>query len=412
MRYRFGTFVLAPDTRELLAADRALPVEPQVFDLLHLLVRERERVVSTDELIEVIWNGRIVSDSAISARISAARAAVADDGKRQQWIRTVPKRGFRFVGPVEAIASSPQHPASPSTVPAHADHQRIAFCHSADGTRIAYASSGNGFPLVKAGHWLTHLEHDWRSPIWRPFLDRLNSQFRLVRYDQRGNGLSEWDVADFSLERFVEDLEAVVAASAIGRFALYGSSQGAPIAIAYACRHPERVSHLILHGGFEKGRLVRATESERSQGEAILTLMRNGWGKASSPFIDAFATMFIPDGTREQIESLVELQRSTTSPENAVSIRKAVDSFDVSGLLEQVEVPTLVIHARDDGVQPLEQAYQLAARIPGAEFLMLESRNHVILPDEKAWPAVFDGLRRFIGEASGDARTPSSSASC
>lgn len=399
MRYRFGTFVLVPETRELLAAGVARPIEPQVFDLLHHLVKERERVVATEELIEAVWNGRIVSDSAVSARISAARSAIGDDGARQQWIRTVPKRGFRFVGPVETAVPQAQGQDAAEGVPVP-DRQRVAFCRSADGTRIAYASSGSGYPLVKAGHWLTHLEHDWHSPIWRPFLDRLNRQFRVVRYDQRGNGLSEWDVADFSFERFVEDLEAVVDAAGVERFALYGTSQGAPIAIAYACRHPERVSHLVLHGGYEQGRLVRAGESDRAQGKAILTLMRNGWGKANSPFIDAFATMFIPDGNREQIDSLVSLQRQTTSPQNAVAIRTAVDGFDVSGLLETVRVPTLVIHARDDGVQPLEQAYRLATRIAGAEFLMLESRSHVILPQEKAWPVLFDGLGRFILDAS------------
>lgn len=217
-----------------------------------------------------------------------------------------------------------------------------------------------------------------------------------MRYDQRGNGLSDWEVSDFSLERFVEDLEAVVDACGIERFALYGTSQGAPIAVAYACRHPDRVSHLVLHGGYEAGRLVRATESERAQGEAILTLMRHGWGRASSPFIDAFATMFVPGGNRAQIDSLVELQRQTTSPENAVAIRAAVDRFDVSGLLERIRVPTMVIHARDDGVQPIEQGYRLASRIPDAEFLMLESRNHVILPEEKAWPVLFEGIERFI----------------
>jgi pimeloyl-ACP methyl ester carboxylesterase/DNA-binding winged helix-turn-helix (wHTH) protein len=389
MRYRFGTFVLAPETRELLAAGVAQPIEPQVFDLLYHLVSERDRVVSQDELINAIWNGRIVSDSAISARISAARSALGDDGKRQQWIRTLPKRGFRFVGPVEPMDSQPPAPeGSP-------ERQRVAFCRSADGTRLAYATSGTGYPLVKAGHWLTHLEHDWQSPIWRPFLDRLNRQFHVVRYDQRGNGLSEWDVPDFSLDRFVEDLEAVVDASGIERFALYGTSQGAPIAIAYACRHPDRVSHLVVHGGYEAGRLVR-DESERTQAEAILTLMRHGWGKASSPFIDAFATMFVPGGNREQLNSLAELQRLTTSPGNAAAIRFAVDGFDVGDLLERIAVPTLVIHARDDGVQPLEQGYRLATRIPDAEFLMLESRNHVILPQEKAWPVLFDELGRFI----------------
>jgi pimeloyl-ACP methyl ester carboxylesterase/DNA-binding winged helix-turn-helix (wHTH) protein len=399
MRYRFGNFMLAPETRELLAAGVALPVEPQVFDLLLHLVRERERVVSQDELIEVVWNGRIVSDSAISARISAARSAIGDDGKHQQWIRTVPRRGFRFVGMVEPMAWQ-QGPVSSESQPADPERQRVAFCRSADGTRIAYATSGSGYPLVKAGHWLTHLEHDWNSPIWRPHLDRLNRQFRVVRYDQRGNGLSEWEVSDFSLERFVEDLEAVVDASGVERFALYGTSQGAPIAIAYASRHPERVSHLVLHGGYERGRLVRMAESDRAQAEAILTLMRHGWGKANSPFIDAFATMFIPDGNREQIGSLANLQRQTTSPQNAAAIRAAVDGFDVSDLLEGMDVPTLVIHARDDGVQPLEQAYRLATRIPKAEFLMLESRNHVILPDEKAWPVLFDGLWSFVLDAS------------
>ncbi len=400
MRYRFETFVLVPETRELLAAGVPRPVEPQVFDLLLHLVREHQRVISHDELIAAVWNGRIVSDSAVSARISAARSAIGDDGKRQQWIRTVPKRGFRFVGPVETLGPQIQAPAAPASDADSSGRQRVAFCRSADGTRIAYATSGGGYPLVKAGHWLTHLEHDWHSTIWRPFLDALNRQFNVIRYDQRGNGLSEWDVSDFSLDRFVEDLEAVVEASGVGRFALYGTSQGAPIAVAYACRHPEKVSHLVLHGGYEKGRLVRAAESDRAQGEAILTLMRHGWGKANSPFIDAFATMFIPDGSRAQIESLADLQRQTTSPQNAVSIRSAVDGFDVSDLLEKIGVPTLVIHARDDGVQPLEQAYRLASRIPKAEFLMLESRNHVILPEEKAWPVLFDGLGRFVLDAS------------
>lgn len=389
MRYRFGSFVLIPETRELLAAGVARAIEPQVFDLLHYLVSQSGRVVPQDELIRVIWKGRIVSDSAISARISAARAAIGDTGQRQDWIRTLPRRGFRFAGPVEAVP--PPGGGQPDT-----HHQRVAFCRSADGTRIAYASSGRGYPLVKAGHWLTHLEHDWHSPIWRPFLDQLNRQFQVVRYDQRGNGLSEWQVGDLSLERFVEDLEAVIEASGLDRFALYGTSQGAPIATAYACRHPERVSHLVLQGGYEKGRLVRAAESDRAQGEAVLTLMRHGWGQANSPFINAFATLFIPDSNRDEIASLVELQRRTTSAGNAVALRVAVDTFDVSGLLASVRVPTLVIHARDDGVQPLEQGYRLAERIPGAEFLMLESRNHVILPAEPAWPVLFDALDRFV----------------
>lgn len=388
MRYTFGRFELIEETRELRAEGELRPVEPQVFDLLRHLIEARDRVVSQDELIATIWNRRIVSDAAISARISAARAAIDDDGKRQDWIRTVPRRGFRFVGAVE-IAGRPNAAAPAPT-------QRIALCTSRDGSRIAYATSGAGYPLVKAGHWLTHLEHDWQSPIWRPMLERLSGRFRLLRYDQRGNGLSDWQVADFSLDRFVEDLEAVVDAAGLDRFALYGTSQGAPIAIAFAHRHPERVSHLVLHGGFEQGRLIRASASERAQAEAILTLMRHGWGTPGSAFINAFAALFIPDATREQNEALVELQSLTTSADNAVAIRMAVDQMDVSALLETLRVPTLVLHSRHDAVQALEQGRQLAARISGAEFVLLESRNHMIMPQEKAWPVLFEHLERFL----------------
>ena len=314
---------------------------------------------------------------------------------RQEWIRTIARRGFRFVGAVSA-ASAAQAAASPAADAAETCRQRVAFCRSADTTKIAFATSGSGYPLVKAGHWLTHLEHDWRSPVWQPFLKRLNRKFQVVRYDQRGNGLSDWDIRDLSLDRFVEDLEAVVDAARLDRFALLGTSQGAAIAIAYAVRHPDRVSHLVLNGGFEQGRLVRASAADREQGEAILTLIRHGWGKRGSSFIEAFAAMFIPEGSREQIDSLADLQRQTTSMENALLLRAAVDRFDVSELVTKVAVPTLVMHSRDDGVQPLEQGRQLASRIPQAEFVLLESRNHVLLPQEKAWPVQFDEIERFV----------------
>lgn len=394
MRYRFGRFELVQATRELLADGRARPVEPQVFDLLRHLIDARDRVVTQDELIAAVWNGRIVSDAAISARISAARAAIDDDGKRQRWIRTVPRRGVRFVGEVEGAAAAAT-PPKPLPVRGGGD-QHMAFCRSRDGTRIAWATSGNGHPVVKAGHWLTHLDHDWKSPLWGPFLDRLGASFRVIRHDQRGNGLSDWQIGRLSLDRFVDDLAAVVDAAKLERFALYGASQGAPIAIAYARRNPDRVSHLVLHGGFEKGRLIRADESERRQAEAIITLMRHGWGKAGNAFIDAFAAFFIPDGTREQIDSLVELQSRTTSPDNAVALRTAIDLLDVGDLVEGIEVPTLVFHARGDSVQPLDQGRQLAARIPAAEFVLLESRNHILLPQEAAWDVFFDRLERFI----------------
>ncbi len=413
MIYRFAGYSLDPATFQLKRGNEEIAVEPQVFSVLAFLIENRERVVSKDDLIYAVWDGRIVSDATLSSRISAARHAIGDSGEAQAVIRTMPRRGFRFVAELEPVdegtpetddggrsgardAEQAAPVAADETPAANALRQRVRFCTSKDGTRLALATTGEGFPLVRAGHWLTHLEHDWHSPVWRPFLDELGRGFRVSRYDQRGNGLSDWSATDFSLERFVEDLEAVIEAAGLETFALYGTSQGAPISIAYAVRNPERVSHLILHGGYVRGRLVRGSVEEREQGEALLTLIRHGWGKQGSPFLKAFSSMYIPDGTTEQIDSLVELQRQTTTPENAANIRAAVDSFDVAGHLESVAVPTLVVHARNDGVHPLDEGRRLAAGIGNSEFLMLESANHTILEHEPAWDVLFSGIRSFV----------------
>jgi pimeloyl-ACP methyl ester carboxylesterase len=392
MRYRFGEYELRVDSHELLADGRRKEVEPQVFDLLRHLVENAGQLVSHDDLINVVWNGRIVSDSAISARISATRAAVGDNGTDQRIIKTIPRRGFRFLANV--VASAPVAEKKDSvTSPAN---QQIRFCPSQDGTSIAYATTGSGYPLVKAGHWLTHLEHDWHSPVWQPLLTELNRDFSVTRYDQRGNGLSDWDVSDLSVDAFIGDLEAVVDASGLKRFALYGSSQGAPISLAYAVRHPDRVSHLILQGGYVKGRLLRGSTAEREQGQALLTLIRHGWGKAGSPLLQAFASMYIPDGTPQQISSLVDLQRLTTSPENAARIREAVDNFDVTELLGQVVTPTLVIHSQNDGVHPLDEGRRLSAGIRNSQFVLLDSGNHAVLSHEPAWEVLLSSIRHFV----------------
>ncbi len=404
--YRFLDVSLNARRLEIRRAGSQIDVEPQVFGLLVFLIENRDRVVSRDELIDVVWGGRIVSEATISSRISAARSAVGDDGTAQAIIKTFPRRGFRFIAEVQSEHDEagepdemPDAPTGTSGGPPASVRQKVRFCTSKDGTQIAYSTTGSGVPLVRAGHWLTHLEHDWHSPVWRPFLDEIGRTFRVTRYDQRANGLSDWSVDDLSLESFVDDLEAVSDAAGLDRFALYGTSQGAPIAIAYAVRHPERVSHLILHGGYCLGRLLREETADREQGEAMLTLMRHGWGKSGSPFIKAFTTNFIPGGNAEQMQSLVELQRQTTSPGNAVRLRRAVDSFDVTDILEKVATRTLVIHARDDGVHPLDQGRKLAARIPDAEFIMLESMNHMILPQEPAWRTLFEAIRGFVLES-------------
>jgi len=402
VRYVFGDCELDALRHCLLVQGDQRTVEPQVFDLLHHMIENPGRVITHDELIKEIWNGRIVSDSAISARISAARAAIGDDGKRQAMIKTVPRRGFQFIAEVRVlpmqseVSEVRQVKNDGATDLPNTEGQLVRFSISHDGTNIAFATTGKGYPLVRAGHWLTHLEHDWHSPIWRPFLNKLGENFQVTRYDQRGNGLSEWSVEDFSLSRCREDLEAVVDAAGIDRFALYGTSQGAPISIAYAAQHPERVSHLILHGGYAVGRLLRDSVEEREKGQALLTLIRHNWGQPGTAFIKSFASMYIPDASMEQIDSLADLQRVTTSPSNAEKLRAGVDSFDVSGLLEHVSVPTFVIHARNDAVQPLEQGRKLASGIRDAEFLMLDSGNHAILEHERAWHVLFAKLREFV----------------
>ena len=392
MKFSFENHTLDAELRELRRSGELIAVEPQVFDLLLYLVTSRDRVVSKDDLIANVWGGRIVSESTLASRINAARKAIGDNGEDQRVIRTIARRGLRFVATLTENAAEPQ--AGPSAT--NEMRQQVHFCTAPDGARIAYAEVGAGPPLVKTGHWLTHLEYDWESPVWSPFLRRIASQHRLIRYDKRGNGLSDWDVPDLSLEAFVGDLESVVAAAAPERFPLLGMSQGAAISIAYAVKHPERVTHLILYGAFARGMRKRGNPKMIEQSDALLTLMLHGWGQENPAFRQIFTTRFVPDGNPVQMEWFNELQRRTTSAENAVRIRKAVDEFDVDALLSQVRVPTLVLHCRDDAAIPFEEGRRVAAGIPGSHFVAIEGRNHVILEGDPGWDRMFDEVQAFL----------------
>ena len=283
-------------------------------------------------------------------------------------------------------------PSGPSEM-----QQEIRFCATSDGVQIAYAHVGQGPPLIKTANWLNHLEYDWRSPVWRHLLEELATDHRLFRYDARGNGLSDWDVDDISFEAFVRDLETVVDAAGVERFPLLGISQGCAVSIAYAVQHPERVTHLVLYGGFARGRRKRGSTNEIEQQQALLTLMRQGWGQDNPVFRQIFTSLFMPDATPEQMRWFNDLQRMTASPENAVRIRQAVDEIDVSHLLGRVTVPTLVLHCRDDAVQPFEEGRRMAAMIPGARFVALEGRNHLMLESEPAWSRFLEEVRIFLG---------------
>ena len=281
--------------------------------------------------------------------------------------------------------------------PAHGYQQKVHFCMTRDGVQLAYSRVGSGPPLVKTGNWLTHLEFDFESPIWRHLYRELSRDHSLIRYDARGNGLSDRDVEDVSLETFVSDLEAVVDASRLERFALLGISQGCAVSITYAVRHPERVTHLALCGGFAVSAAKRTlSAAEQEQRAAMLTLMRVGWGQENAAFRQVFTSQFIPGGTKEQEDWFNELQRISTSPEDAVRNLIAASEIDVSALLSQVTVPTLVMHARDDARVPSELARRLAAGIPAARFVLLPSRNHLILEEEPAFPRFLQELRMFL----------------
>ncbi len=281
--------------------------------------------------------------------------------------------------------------------PAAGFEQEVHFCTTRDGVRLVYSRVGSGPPLVKTGNWMTHLEFDFESPIWRHLYRELSRDHSLIRYDARGNGLSDRDVEDVSLETFVSDLESVVDASGLERFALLGISQGSAVSIAYAVRHPERVTHLALYGGFAVGSAKRAlSAAEQEQKAAMLTLMRLGWGQENAAFRQLFTSLFIPGGTKEQADWFNELQRISASPEDAARNMIAASEMDVSALLSQVTVPTLVMHARDDARVPFELGRRLAAGIPSARFVSLPSRNHLILEDEPAFPQFLQELRQFL----------------
>ena len=300
--------------------------------------------------------------------------------------------------PEPDLPLAPADDANLSKLPSPRSYeQEIQFCVTPDGVQLAYARTGTGPPLVKTGNWMTHLEFDFESPIWRGLYSELSRDRTLIRYDARGNGLSDREIEDVSFEVFVSDLESVVEAAGLERFALLGISQGCAVSIAYAVRHPERVTQLVLFGGYPVGWAKRArSAAEREQGAAMLTLMRLGWGQKNPAFRQLFTSQFIPGASKGQTDWFNELQRISTSPEDAVRNLVANGDTDVTALLGQVSVPTLVMHARDDARVPFDQGRRLAAGIPGARFVSLPSRNHLILEDEPAFPRFLQEIRAFL----------------
>jgi pimeloyl-ACP methyl ester carboxylesterase/DNA-binding CsgD family transcriptional regulator len=278
-------------------------------------------------------------------------------------------------------------------------HQQIRFCTSQDGVKLAYAVSGEGPPLAMSAPWLTHLEHQWRSLAWRPWLEEFSKGCTLLRYDSRGCGLSDREAENVSFESWVRDFEAVVDASGFDRFALLGTCQGGPIAIEYAARHPDRVSHLVLYGTYARGRAKRVNLPQQvEKARVLLDLTRLGWGDENHAFLQVWSSQFQPGGTLEHLRSWAELQRASTSAEMAVRMIEMMANIDVSQAAREIACPVLVIQPERDRVVPIDEARLLASLIPDCRFVQLDSENHMPLADEAAWQQLVSEVKAFIAQ--------------
>ncbi|MFJ7178182.1 alpha/beta fold hydrolase [Streptomyces massasporeus] len=405
--YRFGEFELDMARHQLRRAGEPVHVEPRALDLLCHLVEHRDRVVPKGELLDEVWGDRFVSEAALTTALRTARLAVGDTGSRQQLIRTVHRRGCQFVAPVTAVGDTPSTGAGQGTGAGKttadglsgADRQTIRFCRAGDGTRIAYAAVGSGPPLLKAANWMSHLDLEWTTPVWSHWLGGLARNRRLIRYDERGCGLSDWVVPGFTFDDWVDDLETVVEAVGIDRFPLLGVSQGGAVAVAFAVRHPERVSRLILAGAYARGRQVRArSETEGAAAALDLDVARVGWMHQDPKFLRVFASQFLPDGTPEDWDEFTAFQRQTTSPSNGVRFLEEFARIDVSDIAHRVACPTLILHSRDDERVPVSQANELAALIPDSRLVLLKSRSHLLTAFEPAWDEFLSHIDAFLTE--------------
>jgi len=396
--YEFGPFLLEVGERRLLREGRAVPLRAKVFDTLRVLVEHSGRLLTKHELMQIVWPDTAVEENNLNHNISTLRRALGEQVTGQQYIETVPRVGYRFLADVTgsngaAAAFSP----APAAAPERSLRQEIRFCTANDGARIAYSAVGHGPPLVKTANWLNHLEYEWESPVWKHWIDELSDHHLFVRYDERGCGLSDWQVPEQSFEAWVRDLETVVDALGLERFDLLGISQGGAVAAAYAARHPERVGRLILYGAYARGWRLRGDAEEIEARTALIKLTRLGWGTNNMAFRQIFTTRYVPDAGPEQMEWFNELQRISASPENAARLMDEFSRIDVRGLLADIRVPTIVFHCERDGGIPFNEGRLLAADISGARLVPLPSRNHLVLAHEPAWPILLRELADFLG---------------
>jgi DNA-binding winged helix-turn-helix (wHTH) protein/pimeloyl-ACP methyl ester carboxylesterase len=394
--YEFGPFRLDPAQELLVEGTKNVPLTQKAFRTLLVLIESRGQIVSKEKLLQKVWPDTFVEEATLAQTVFTLRKVLKDDGGISHYIETVPKRGYRFVARVRETASKALGTGAEEHHAGTLARQEIRYCTTADGVRLAYATSGSGSPLVKASNWLTHLDFEWGSPIWRHWYAELSRHHRFVRYDERGNGMSQRNVDNVSFDTWIGDLETVVDVAGLDRFPLLGISRGGSIAIAYAVKHPERVTHLVLYGAFAVGLKHVGTHEEIEARRALTSLTRLGWGLNNPAFCRTFTCRFIPEATPEHEQWFDELQRVSTSPESAARLMEADDNIDVRPLLSQVKTPTIVIHCDRDHAVPAEGGRILAAKIPGARYVSLPGANHLMLEEEPAWSLFLEELGLFL----------------
>ncbi len=392
--YQIAEFELDVQRLELRKHGQPVGIQPLVFDVLRYLVERRDRVVFKDELFDNIWPQRLVTESTLTAGIKRARQLLGDDGHAQQMIRTVHGRGYQFVGPVRIFGVDNNRPSATPTA--------IRFVPVRGGVRLAVAKTGSGPPLVKVANWLTHVEKDTDSPIWGHWVRDLSRRHTLIRYDSRGCGLSERDlkgIAINNLDLWIEDLLRVVDSLGIERFSLLSLSQGGPVAVGFAARYPDRVDRLILHGTYARGMNRRGDATQVRQASLQVSLAEVGWAVPHSSFVEVFTKQMVPDAGEQEIRWFNELQRSTCDGETAGMLEGAMHDVDVCDLASSLRAPALVTHGIDEVAVPFDEGRRLASLIPDATLLSLESKNHVLLASEPAWPEFVAAVEHFTGAA-------------
>ena len=393
--YEFGSFRLELREHRLLCHGAPIPLTGKAFQTLRVLVEARVNLVSKQDLMTAVWPETSVEENNLDRNISTLRKALGEQSNGRAFIETVPRVGYRFLAPVTDSKSAPPPPSPiPEIIPS--TRQEIRFCVTPDKVRLAYSTVGSGHPLVRVANCFNHLDFEWESPIWRHWVRDLAGS-SILRYDGRGNGLSTWEVEDISFESWVRDLEVVVDAAGLDKFALFGHSQGGAIAIAYAARHPERVSHLILCGAYSRGAYHRGHPDAVEVRSALETLVRLNWGKTNPSFFQVVTNLYIPENASDEDQCwFKDLQVISVSPENLVKTMRACDDINVRPLLPKISVPTIVFHSDRDRIAPPEEGRILAAEIPGAQFVPLPSANHILLADEPAWKLFLAELASFF----------------